>query len=130
MLLVKTKIGPSNIAGTGLFADELIPKGTVIWRFKEGFDIRVPEQYANDLPEPAKSFFQTYAYQNIDTRKYVLCSDNARFFNHADAPNTHCVPDSDDIETMDVASRDIAKGEELTIDYREFDTDPTYGFKK
>ncbi len=38
MLLVKTKIGQSNISGIGVFADEFIPKGTVIWRYQEGFD--------------------------------------------------------------------------------------------
>lgn len=33
MLLVKTRLGISSIHGIGLFADELIPKGTVTWRF-------------------------------------------------------------------------------------------------
>jgi uncharacterized protein len=107
MLLVKTKIKSSPIAGIGLFADEFIPKGTYIWRFKTGFDIRVPEIYMDSLVEPAKTFFQTYAYQNPDTKNYVLCSDNARFFNHSDIPNTHCVIDPEDEETADVASRDI-----------------------
>jgi hypothetical protein len=30
MLYVKTKIGPSEIEGIGLFADEFIPKDTII----------------------------------------------------------------------------------------------------
>lgn len=128
MLLVKTRIDKSPIAGIGLFADEFIPKGTYIWRFKTGFDIRVNEDYPDSLPGPAKAFFQTYAYQNPKTKKYVLCSDNSRFFNHSNTPNTHCVKDPEDEETADVAARDIEPGEELTVDYREFDTDPTYGF--
>ena len=33
MLLVKTRLAPSPIAGIGLFADEDIKKGTVTWRF-------------------------------------------------------------------------------------------------
>ena len=36
MLLVKTKIKSSEIAGIGLFADEFIPKGTCTWRFRGG----------------------------------------------------------------------------------------------
>ena len=129
MLLVKTRIGTSPIAGIGLFADEFIPKGTPIWRFKKGFDIRVDQAYVDALPGPAKAFFATYAYQNQETLRYVLCADNARFFNHSDTPNTTCVEDPEDEDTMDIALRDIAPGEELTVDYREFDTDPFYGFE-
>lgn len=72
----------------------------------------------------------TYAYQNPQTMNYVLCADDARFFNHADTPNTHCVEDPEDEDTANVASRDIQAGEELNVDYREFDTHPFYGFDK
>lgn len=129
MLLVKTKISSSAIAGIGLFADEFIPKGTCIWKFKKGFDMRVGKDYPDTLEEPAKSFFATYAYQNPTTLNYVLCADNARFFNHSDTPNTDCVPNPDDEDTMDVAARDIQAGEELTIDYKKFDADPLYGIR-
>ncbi len=130
MLLVKTKIQSSDVAGMGLFANELIPKGTYIWRFKKGFDIRVDKNYPETLQEPAKSFFMTYAYQNPDTMNYVLCADDARFFNHSDTPNTYCVADPEDEDAANVASCDIQAGEEITIDYREFDTHPFYGFDK
>lgn len=130
MLLVKTKIGPSKIAGIGLFADQFIPKGTHIWRFVKDFDIRVDQDYPSRLPEVAKDYFMRYAYQNPETMKYVLCSDDARFFNHSDTPNTYCAEDPDDEDTMNIAAQDINIGEELTIDYREFDTDPFFGFRK
>lgn len=129
MLLVKTKIGPSKIAGIGIFANELIPKGTYTWRFKKGFDIRVDENYPDTLPEPAKSFFRTYAYQNPETLNYILAADDARFCNHSDTPNIRCVEDPEgDGETSTVAVRDIQPGEEIIIDYREFDTHPFDGF--
>ena len=130
MLLVKTKIKESKIAGIGLFADQFISKDAYIWRFKKGFDIRVDQKYPNTLPEPAKGYFMRYAYQNPETMKYVLCADDARFFNHSDMPNTHCIEDPDDEDTANIAAKDIQIGEELTIDYREFDNDPFYGFEK
>lgn len=129
MLLVKTKIGPSKISGIGLFADEFIPRGTWIWRFKKGFDIRVNKDYPNTLQEPAKSYFMCYAYQNPKTLNWVLCADDARFFNHSNTANTHCVEDPEDEDTANVASQDINRGEELTVDYREFDTDPFHRFE-
>lgn len=128
MLLVKTTIKQSNISGIGLFAEEFIPKGTLIWKFTKGFDIRVNKDYPNTLPEPAKTFFMTYGYQNPKTLNYVLCSDNARYFNHSENPNTNCVKNPEDEDTANVAARDINPGEELTVDYRLFDTDPFYGF--
>lgn len=32
MLKVRTKLGKSTIAGTGLFADQFIAKDTIIWQ--------------------------------------------------------------------------------------------------
>ena len=40
MLYVKTKIGQSKIHGMGLFADQFIKKGTIIWKFTPGFDLK------------------------------------------------------------------------------------------
>lgn len=130
MLLVKTKIGLSRIAGIGLFTAQFIPKGAYVWRFKKGFDIRVEKEYPDTLPEPAKTFFTTYAYQNPKTLRYILCADDARFFNHADIPNTDCVEDPEDEDTANIAARDIQIGEELTIDYRQFDANPFHGFEE
>jgi hypothetical protein len=128
MLLVKTKLAVSNISGIGLFADEFIPKGTYIWKFKKGFDMRFDKDYPNMLPEPAKSFFLTYASQNPETLNYSLDADNARFFNHSSIPNTHGVNDSEDENAACIASRNIQPGEELTCDYCKFDTNPFIGF--
>ena len=129
MLLVKTKIGPSKISGIGCFADQFIPKGTQIWRFKKGFDIRFDENYPDLLSEPAKSFFLKYAYQNPKTKNHIFAIDDARFFNHSDTPNTVHVEDPEDEELMDLARHDIQVGEEITNDYREFDNNPFYGFE-
>mgnify|MGYP000470418846 CR=1 FL=1 len=40
MLMVKTRIAPSRIAGIGVFADQDIPAGTVTWRFMPGYDLQ------------------------------------------------------------------------------------------
>ena len=121
MLLVKTKIGPSKIHDIGLFANQFIPKGTPIWRFTQGFDIRISKEDIRRLSEPAKEEFFHFAFLNPNTNKYVLCADGARFYNHSDNPNTVSIDYPDEEEGMDIAARDIQVGEELTIDYRTFD---------
>jgi SET domain-containing protein len=122
MLLVKTKVSVSKIHGIGLFAAAFILKGTPTWMFLEGFDLRLPEAILDRLSDPARDQFLKYSYFDPKHASYELCSDDARFFNHSDTPNTR----STQLETgeeVDVASRDIDQGEELTCDYRTFDRD-------
>ena len=126
MLLVKTKIGPSNIAGTGLFADEFIPKGTPIWKYMSGFDLKIGKNKLQELSGPSRAQFLKYAYLNPKTSRYILCFDDAWFFNHSDQPNCIDTVSPYDEEGIDIAARDIKKGEELTNNYHEFDSDFDY----
>lgn len=121
MLVVKTKLGPSAIEGIGLFADEDIAAGTVTWRFVPGFDLVFSAAQIAQLPEPARTALLNHTYQHASTGLHVYCLDNARFMNHAEAPNTAGVHEAGAIEGYDVALRDINRGEELTCDYRTFD---------
>jgi SET domain-containing protein len=124
MLLIKTKIGSSKIHGIGLFAAEFIPKGTPTWRFKPGMDIALTQGEVDALPPLAKEAFKNYCYKSNRTDRYILCFDDARYFNHAE--NANCIEDPalmDDGEAGDVAGRDIAEGEEITNNYLVFDTD-------
>lgn len=124
MLLVKTKIGPSKINGIGLFADQFIPQGTPVWKFQEGFDLEISETDLASLSAPARKQFLKYSYKNIETGKYILCFDDARFFNHANQPNCTEVLSTKEIdEPVDIAACDIQIGEELTCDYKTFDGD-------
>ncbi len=124
MLLVKTKIGPSKIHGIGIFADELIPKGTRIWQYHEGIDSRFDEAFLATLPEIEQRQMLNYAYKNPRTGLYVLCGDDARFFNHSDTPNTEDVEFDGGVvegEGITIAAKDIQPGEEIVSDYRSFD---------
>lgn len=128
MILVKTKIGKSNIDGIGIFAGQFIAKGTPVWRFCPGFDLKMSEKDLECLSEPAKQQFLKYAYLNKDGT-YILCSDDARFFNHSDNPNCGCAGYSGDDSVPDIALRDIKTGEELTCDYKSFDGDFEFKLK-
>lgn len=123
MLLVKTKIGQSKINGIGLFADQFILKGTPIWRYTPRLDIKFTEEELMKLPELAQECIQHYCYHSVVDDTYVLPFDDARFFNHSQTPNVLSLDLPDDPEGMEIASRDIQPGEELTCDCREFDID-------
>ena len=120
MMLVKTRVAMSPIEGLGIFADEDIKKGAPTWKFIPGLDFLVEPAFVETLASPMKEFCLRYAYMSPLSRRYVLCGDNARFMNHSDTPNTKGAYPDGEPEGMDVAIRDIAAGEELTCDYREF----------
>lgn len=124
MLLVKTKIGPSSVHGTGIFADEFIPRGTRIWEYNEGVDSRFDESFLQTLPGIAQKQMLNYTYKNPRTGLYVLCGDDARFFNHSETPNTEDIEFDGGLvqgEGVTVAARDIHPGEEIVSNYRSFD---------
>mgnify|MGYP001336688758 CR=1 FL=1 len=116
MLTVKTKLKNSSIEGIGLFANEDIPKGKIVWEFSEGFDLELTKEQFQSLNEPQQLQILKYSYLSGD--RYVMCLDDARFFNHADQPNVDC-PEGNNC----TANRDIKEGEELTCNYKEFDLD-------
>jgi hypothetical protein len=121
MLLVKTRIGPSAIHGIGIFAAEEIAEGTHIWVFHPGFDQRYDLADIRGLPSTCARQLLHYGYVNPASGHLVVCLDDARFFNHSDAPNTEELDDG--LEGITVASRRIAAGEELTYDYLSGDLD-------
>jgi SET domain-containing protein len=111
MLKVKTFLKHSGSHGIGLFADEFIAKGSIIFE-EDDFTLTITDEQFNKMNSDQKQFIEHYAYKQFGIFK---CSvDNDRFMNHSDDPNV------DDTQYTDksVASRDIQKGEEITCDYR------------
>ena len=115
MLKVKTKIGPSMTHGTGLFADQLIPKGTTTWEWDPSVDIALDVDFVESLPEIQKEYLLYYMYLDQEINKLILCSDNQRYINHSKTTNIDSTP------RRDVANRDIQPGEEFLCDYNLFD---------
>ena len=116
MLLVNASAGTSSIHGTGLIANEFIPAGTVVWILKPGFDLILTKAQLDELPPVVQEQIRRFLYIDIVTGRYILCSDDAKFMNHADSPNTSTRCE------QTISIRDIPAGTELTGDYREFDT--------
>lgn len=118
MNLVKTTIKKSKIHGFGLFADEFIPKGTLIWSLQTPFDAIIKKEdfefitdKASSMADAQKEYLKKYSY--FKNGNYVFCGDDAKFANHSINANT--------ISNFDIqyAKIDIKKGEEILCDYRE-----------
>ena len=115
MLIVKTRLGLSKIHGIGLFADQNIPKGTMVWEFDSLIDIYIPKSNLKKIPLSSQEQLLRYIFLDKIRKKYLLCGDDARFFNHSDKPNC-----DDGIDNITIAIRNIKKGEELTVNYKVF----------
>ncbi len=123
MLLVKTKIAQSGIHGIGVFADEFIPKGTVIWKFTPGFDQKFTREQILNFPELVQVYMYKYSWKGMQSKLYCFSSDNGKYFNHSDNPNTMSEHQAGSDEVVTTAVRDIPVGEELTDNYSSFEAD-------
>lgn len=126
MLLVKTKIGPSNIHGTGLFADQFIPKGTMIWEFTPGFDQHFTRQQIEKFPDLIQIYLYKYSSLSRKSGFYMLCADHGNFVNHSETPNT-LTEDQGGVEPVVIAIQDIQSGEEITDNYSSFEAEHAEG---
>jgi len=127
MLLVPTRLAQSAIHGLGVFAVAPIAKGTAIWRFASGLDMEFDPAIVDTLPAHVQTFFSHYGYLDRNMRRIILCFDDARFVNHSDTPNV-ATDYAQDSYGLDVALRDIAAGEELTMNYEGFEESAARGF--
>ena len=115
MLLVETYLAESPNKGLGLFSKNFIPKDTIIWRFVEGFGIKVHEDEYKSLPDIQKQFVDTYFWKE-GNYLYSSC-DHSVFQNHSTNPNS--VEDGEDMKAL----RDIYPNEEILVNYSTFDDD-------
>ena len=120
MLLVPTRLAQSAIHGFGVFAAAPIEKGAPVWRFAPGLDMQFDPRIVDTLPPHVQTFFAHYGYLDRNVGRIILCFDDARFVNHSDMPNV-ATDYAQDAYGIDVALRDIAAGEELTMDYANFE---------
>ena len=118
MLLVDCRAGISEIHGLGLIAGQFIAKGTTIWQFQPGFDVAVTEEEYAQLPPNARKALDYYSYHCKAAGIHVLSSDDDRFTNHSEDPNSIFVGG------VTIAVRDIQPGEEVTMNYDEFEEIP------
>ena len=126
MLFVATRLQASSIHGVGVFAAEPIKKGQIIWRAMRELklDTVVARSALPSLPPEAQRIVQHYGYRSpAMPDHYIIEFDNDRFMNHSNTPNTDFTSSE-----IGLATQDIAQGEEITCDYREFCLKEDIGF--
>jgi SET domain-containing protein len=107
---VRTWIGPSRIAGKGVFAAQPIKKGTRILRYTGE---KIPRAESDRRLAAGNVYiFGVDADYSIDGNSL---KNTARYINHSCAPNCQTEQDNDTIWIVAITA--IQAGEELTYNY-------------
>lgn len=111
----------SEEKGYGLFAKELIPKGTVTY-CQDPLDIVIKQKELPNYPEALKANILKFAFEP-PSGDLVLSWDNAKYINHCCTPNSLSTG-----YEFEIAVRDVEQGEELTTDYRLFTKNNSFDY--
>ena len=113
MLLIDTYLDKSKINGVGVFAKENVKKGEKIKEVRPEFEIEFDKENLPRMPLALARMVDNYAYEREKGSKIVVLGiDNEKYLNHSDDPSVN-----DD----GIALKDIKIGDEITINYRDFD---------
>lgn len=115
MLNPHIEVRGSDIEGRGLFARDIIPKNSFIWRKDAGERYYTQAEIDAFTPQQKKNFYN-YSYQVAPDQFYGTpeggAGDDADYMNHSCDPNTWFEADG----SM-TALREILPQEEITYDY-------------
>lgn len=118
MFIVSVYVDKSSIAGLGLFAKKPIAKGQMIWQFHPKIDVQFTPEEWEQLPPEILENLEEHAWQSYPNGTIYYEATAGKYINHSDTPNTDFTKDG-----VGFALVDIAVGEEITSDYREFMAD-------
>ena len=113
MLLIDTYLDKSKIQGVGVFANENAKKGEKIKEVRPEFEIEFNVENLPRMPLALAKFIDTHSYEReLGSKMFVMGIDNEKYMNHSVNPSVN-----DD----GIALKNIKIGDEITIDYRDFD---------
>jgi len=127
MYVIKVLVKDSEIEGRGVFSLDEIPSGTITWKFEPQVDVVMAPEDFEKLDIKAKEQFLRIAYLSPTTGRWVYQKEgeSANFTNHSSQPNQSMVVDlTISEEPFFVANTHIVVGDELTVNYAEFDDRP------
>lgn len=113
MFLIDTYLDKSKIHGVGVFSKENVKKGEKIKEVRPEFEIEFNSDNLPKMPLALAKFIYTHSYEReLGSKILVIGIDNEKYLNHSDNPS---------VNDEGIALKNIKIGDEITIDYRDFD---------
>ena len=120
MMHAKYKLDKSDKHGIGFFADQDIPKGSVVYTASPLLDVDITQEQFDSLSNEEKREIEWWGFFDKPSQKWHVDFDVSKFINHSYYATT--TQDSGHEEAYLVATRDIKAGEELTQNYLKFES--------
>lgn len=127
MIHITYKIKPSETHGIGLFADQNIKSGDLIYTPTPLLDVDITQQEFDSLTPSEQHEVMYYGYFNKKVNKWHVAFDAIRILNHGTTEVANVTQDENMVMT---ALRDIQSGEELFQDYIEIYPDGSEHFDR
>jgi SET domain-containing protein len=119
MLHIRYKLALSDLHGIGVFTMEDIPKNFCLVEASPLLDINLTQEHFDLLTQSEQDEIKHHGHFDKVLNKWHVDFDMTRFANHSDNPNL--TQKYNDKGYYIFALRDIKKGEELTINYEDFE---------
>lgn len=120
MMHIKYKLDRSEFHGIGLFADQDLKIGQLVYTASPLLDLNLSKEQFESLDETEKQEVRWWGFQIPETKQWHVDFDVSKFINHSDKPTVTQNPN--ETAAWLVTTRDVAKGEELTQNYLEFES--------
>lgn len=120
MINIKYKLDRSATHGIGIFADQNIEKGQLVYTVSPSLDLDITQTQFDSLKDEEKRKIEYWGYWFEPNKVWHVDFDHIHFINHSFTPNT-----AQDFSRADhplTATRDIKTGEELTQNYLDFES--------
>lgn len=120
MMHIKYKLDKSRFHGIGLFTDEDLRKGQLVYTASPLLDVNITQEKFNSLDEREKKEIKYWGFWDEPNNVWHVDFDNSKFINHSFKPAL--TQDSKHKDAYLVTTQNIKAGEELTQNYLEFES--------
>ncbi len=121
MIHIKYKLDKSKFHGIGLFTDQDIKQGELIYSASPTLDLNLSQDKFDALTDNEKAEIKYWGFWIEADQVWHVDFDNSKFINHS--KNATLTQDPSHTDAWLVTTRDIKAGEEFTQNYLEFETE-------
>jgi hypothetical protein len=121
MIHIRYKLDRSGKHGIGLFAAEDLKEGQLVYTASPLLDVNLTQEEFDSLSDCEKEEVRWWGFFDESAQRWHVDFDVSKFINHSREGTV--TQDKNHDKAYLVTTRDIRKGEELTQNYLEFESE-------
>lgn len=120
MIHIQYKLDRSSKHGIGLFADEDLEVGQLVYTASPVLDVNITTEQFDSLTNKEQDEIRWWGFFDEPSQRWHVDFDVSKFINHAKEGTL--TQDKNHTDAYLITTRDIKQGEELTQNYLEFES--------